>query len=102
MGIGKHVALADRSQASANAAAEVLGNAGYEVSVATVDVSSREAVHALVGQATSIGDIVGLIHAAGSLPVRHLQKPSFMWICTALPWCLKNSGTLLRPVGPAL
>jgi len=68
VGVGKHVVLADRSEASANAAAEVLGNAGYEVSVATVDVSSREAVHALVGKATGIGNIVGLIHAAGVSP----------------------------------
>jgi hypothetical protein len=68
VGVGKHVVLADRSEASANAAAEVMGNAGYEVSVATVDVSSREAVQALVGKATGIGDIVGLIHAAGVSP----------------------------------
>ena len=58
VGVGKHVLLADMRQDNANAAAEVLGNAGYEVSVATVDASSREAVHALVekaaGQATSL------------------------------------------------
>ena len=47
VGIGKHVLLADMRQDNANAAAEVLGNAGYEVSVATVDASSREAVHSL-------------------------------------------------------
>jgi hypothetical protein len=35
-------------QENAAAAAEVLSNAGFEVSVATVDVSSREAVGALV------------------------------------------------------
>jgi NAD(P)-dependent dehydrogenase (short-subunit alcohol dehydrogenase family) len=68
VGVGKHVVLADRNDASANAAAEVMGNAGYEVSVAHVDVSSREAVQALVGRATRIGDIVGLIHAAGVSP----------------------------------
>ena len=68
VGVGKHVVLADRSETNASAAAEVLGNAGYEVSVATVDVSSREAVRALAGRATSIGDIVGLIHAAGVSP----------------------------------
>ena len=68
VGIGKHVVLADRSEANANAAAEVRGNAGYDVSVATVDVSSREAVHALVGKASAIGEIVGLIHAAGVSP----------------------------------
>jgi len=34
VGIGKHVLLADLRQENANAAAEILGNAGYEVSVA--------------------------------------------------------------------
>ena len=53
---------------NANAAAEVLGNAGYEVSVATVDVSSRESVQALVETATGLGDVTGLIHAAGVSP----------------------------------
>ena len=68
VGIGKHVLLADRSESNANAAAEVMGNAGYEVSVATVDVSTRETVRALVAKATAIGEIVGLIHAAGVSP----------------------------------
>jgi NAD(P)-dependent dehydrogenase (short-subunit alcohol dehydrogenase family) len=36
--------------------------------VATVDASSREAVHALVDRATSLGDVTGLIHAAGVSP----------------------------------
>src|SRR6185437_8877655 len=47
---------------------EVLGNAGYEVSVARVDASSCEAVHELVSSAASIGDVTGLIHAAGVSP----------------------------------
>jgi NAD(P)-dependent dehydrogenase (short-subunit alcohol dehydrogenase family) len=45
-----------------------MSNAGYDVSVATVDVSSREAVHALVESSKSYGDITGLIHAAGVSP----------------------------------
>ena len=68
VGVGKHIVLADRSEANANTAAEVMANAGYQVSVATVDVSSREAVIALVGKATGIAEIVGLIHAAGVSP----------------------------------
>jgi NAD(P)-dependent dehydrogenase (short-subunit alcohol dehydrogenase family) len=68
VGVGKHVLLADRSEANASAAAEVMANAGYQVSVATVDVSSRATVVALVGKATGIGEIVGLIHAAGVSP----------------------------------
>ena len=68
VGVGKHVLLADMRPDNANAAAEVLGNAGYEVSVATVDASSRESVHALVETATALGDVTGLIHAAGVSP----------------------------------
>ena len=41
VGFGKHVLLADQRPENAQAAAEVLGNAGYDVSVTTVDVSSR-------------------------------------------------------------
>jgi glycine/D-amino acid oxidase-like deaminating enzyme len=45
---GKHVLLADLREQNAKAAAEVLSNAGFQVSAATVDVSKRESVHALV------------------------------------------------------
>src|SRR5215213_1618811 len=68
VGGGKHVLLADLRQENADAAAEVLSNAGYEVSVATVDVSSREDVHALVERAMGLGEVTGLIHAAGVSP----------------------------------
>ena len=68
VGVGKHVVLADMRPENANAAAEVMSNAGYDVSVATVDVSSRDAVHALVATSTKLGDVTGLIHAAGVSP----------------------------------
>src|SRR3954464_14003618 len=68
--VGKHVLLADLRQDNADAAAAVLENAGYEVSVATVDVSSRKDVHALVDRATALGDVTGLIHAAGVSPTQ--------------------------------
>jgi NAD(P)-dependent dehydrogenase (short-subunit alcohol dehydrogenase family) len=60
--------LADMRRENADAAAAVMANAGYEVRVATVDVSSREAVHALVETATGLGEVTGLIHAAGVSP----------------------------------
>ena len=53
---------------NADAAAEILSNAGFEVSTATVDVSSRESVHMLVKTASALGDVTGLIHAAGVSP----------------------------------
>jgi NAD(P)-dependent dehydrogenase (short-subunit alcohol dehydrogenase family) len=67
VGIGKHVLLADMRRENAEAADEVMANAGYDVTVATVD-SSREAVHALVEAATGLGEVTGLVHAAGVSP----------------------------------
>jgi NAD(P)-dependent dehydrogenase (short-subunit alcohol dehydrogenase family) len=65
---GKHVLLADLRRESADAAAQVLKDAGYDVSVATVDASLRKSVHALVEKATALGNVTGLIHAAGVSP----------------------------------
>src|SRR4051794_8671456 len=70
IGAGKHILLADLRQDNVDTAAEGLGNAGYEGSVATVDASSREAVHALVETAVSLGGVTGLIHAAGVSPTQ--------------------------------
>ena len=68
VGIGKHLLLADMRPENAEAAAEVMTNAGYEVSVTTVDVASREALHSLVETATGLGEVTGLIQAAGVSP----------------------------------
>lgn len=65
---GKHVLLADLRPENATAAAKVLDEAGFDVSTATVDVSSRESVRALVKAATAIGEVTGIIHAAGVSP----------------------------------
>ncbi|MGC5799342.1 SDR family oxidoreductase [Sphingomonas sp. NFX23] len=65
---GKHVLLADLRQETADAAAKVMSDAGFVVSTATVDVSKRESVEALVATATAIGDVFGVIHAAGVSP----------------------------------
>lgn len=65
---GKQVVLADLHQANADAAAEVLADAGFDIDTATVDVSSRESVYALVRSTAASGDITGVIHAAGVSP----------------------------------
>jgi NAD(P)-dependent dehydrogenase (short-subunit alcohol dehydrogenase family) len=68
VGVGKRLLLADLQLKNAEAAANVLADAGYEVSVATVDVSSPDAVNALAGAAAALGPVTGLIHAAGVSP----------------------------------
>jgi len=65
---GRHVLLADLRPESAAAAAEVLSNAGFDVSTTTVDISSRASIHRLVEAATALGEVIGVIHAAGVSP----------------------------------
>jgi NAD(P)-dependent dehydrogenase (short-subunit alcohol dehydrogenase family) len=65
---GKHILLADLRQENADAAAKTLSEAGFNVTTAKMDVSSRASVHALVANAMSIGEVSGVIHAAGVSP----------------------------------
>ena len=68
LGAGKHVVLADLRIETADAAAKILNDAGFVTSTIAVDVSSRASVVELVTAAASIGDVIGLIHAAGVSP----------------------------------
>jgi NAD(P)-dependent dehydrogenase (short-subunit alcohol dehydrogenase family) len=99
---GKHVLLADLHQASADAAAEVLADAGFDVSTAAVDVSSRESVHALAEAAAARGDITGVIHAAGVSPS---QAPPEVILAVDLygtALVLEEFGTIIAPGGSAV
>jgi NAD(P)-dependent dehydrogenase (short-subunit alcohol dehydrogenase family) len=71
---GKHVLLGDLHQANADGAAKTLSDAGFDVSTATVDVSSRASVQALVQAAATLGEVSGLIHAAGVSPSQRPRK----------------------------
>ncbi len=68
VGAGKHIVLGDARVESASAAGRLLRDAGFQVTEATVDVSSRKDVEALVQTATDIGEVTGLVHAAGVSP----------------------------------
>ncbi|WP_035671889.1 SDR family oxidoreductase [Flavobacterium sp. 83] len=68
VGAGNHILLADIHQKNSDAAAKVLNDAGFKVSTAVVDISSRASVQALVAIATAMGSVTGLIHAAGVSP----------------------------------
>ncbi|KWA31595.1 short-chain dehydrogenase [Burkholderia multivorans] len=68
VGAGKHLLLADVRQENADVAAKTLSEAGFEVTTTAVDISSRASIEALVAKATSIGEVHGLVHAAGVSP----------------------------------
>ncbi|MHC5609995.1 MAG: SDR family oxidoreductase [Nostoc sp.] len=65
---GKHIVLADLREENADAAAKTLSEAGFDITTAKVDVSSRSSVEALVKTATSLGEITDVIHSAGVSP----------------------------------
>ncbi len=68
VGAGRRVLLASLDEQQAVAAARTFHDAGFNAEAIGVDVSSRESVIALVDKATSLGNITGLIHAAGVSP----------------------------------
>lgn len=66
---GKHVLLADLRQENAETAAKVFSEAGFEVSTPLrLIFPLGRSVQALVKSATAIGDVTGVVHAAGVSP----------------------------------
>jgi len=96
---GKYVLLADLRPENADAAADVLSNAGFEVGTATVDVSSRESVHALVETATALGDVTGLIHAAGVSPSQASPRTILSVDLYGTALMLEEFGNVIAPGG---
>lgn len=68
VGAGKHVVLGDLKIEAADAAANILENAGFETSTVAVDISSRESILNLVEHAQKFGAVKNLINAAGVSP----------------------------------
>ena len=68
VGAGKHIVLADLKLENAERAAKILEDAGFETSVISTDLGSREAILKLVEHAKQFGEIKNLINAAGVSP----------------------------------
>jgi NAD(P)-dependent dehydrogenase (short-subunit alcohol dehydrogenase family) len=99
---GKHVLLTDLRQANVDAAAKVLSEAGFDVSTAIVDVSSRPSVHALVEMATAIGPVTGLIHAAGVSPSQASPEMILKVDLYGTALVLEEFGTVIARGGSAV
>ena len=97
--VGKHVLLADLRMETADAVAKVLSDAGFEVSTATVDVSSRKSVEAFVKTATAIGEIDGVIHAAGVSPTQASPATILAVDLYGTALVLEQFGNVLAPGG---
>jgi NAD(P)-dependent dehydrogenase (short-subunit alcohol dehydrogenase family) len=100
--VGKHVLLADLRRDNVDAAAKVLSDAGFEVSTATVDVSSRESVHALVPAATAIGAVTGVIHSAGMSPTQAAPATILKIDLYGTALVLEEFGNVIAPGGAGI
>ncbi len=96
---GKHVLLADLRHEAADAAAKTLSDAGFEVSTAMVNVSSRLSVHALVEKVTSIGEVFGIIHAAGVSPSQASPETIFKVDLYGTALVLEEFGNVIASEG---
>lgn len=102
VGVGKHIIFADINPKNAQDAAQTLYNAGYTTHAATVDVSSRTSVLALITQAQKIGDITGLIHAAGVSPSQAPIETILKVDLYGTAMILEEFGKVIAPGGSAV
>ena len=99
---GKHILLADLREESAAAAAKTLSEAGFEVSTAIVDVSTRQSVHGLVEAATALGNISGVIHAAGVSPSQASPTTILKVDLYGTALVLEEFGNVMMPGGSGI
>ena len=95
IGAGKHVVLADLRMEAAEAAAKTMEDAGFETSVTTADLSSRESILSLIEHAKQFGEITNLVNAAGVSPS---QAP----VKTILKVDLYGTSVLLEEFGKVI
>ena len=72
------------------------------MSVATVDVSSRETVHRLAKTAAGLGDVTGLIHAAGVSPSQASPSTILKVDLYGTALVLEEFGDVIAPGGSAV
>ena len=102
VGTGKHVLLADLRIENADAAAEIFRDAGFDVTTATVDVSERDSVHALAETAANLGDVTGMIHAAGVSPSQASPAAILSVDLYGTAIVLEEFGNVIAPGGSAV
>ena len=94
-GFGKKIILGDKNIKNAEAIAEIMNNAGYDVVPFPMDLSSREDIRAIIAKAQEYGEIKYLINAAGVSPS---QAP----IEAILKVDLYGTAVLLEEVGKVI
>lgn len=99
---GKHLVLADVSEANVQAANDALTSVGYQVSTHFVDVASREAVHELATVAANLGEVTGVIHTAGLSPTQASPEAILKVDLYGTALVLEEFGQVIGPGGSGI
>ena len=92
IGFGKKIVVGDKSLKNAETIAKIMNEAGFDVTPAEMDLSSRESIKNLIKEALKYGEISMLVNAAGVSPS---QAP----VETILKVDLYGTAVLLEEVG---
>ena len=95
MGTGKKIVMGDKKIENAEAIAEIMNNAGFDVAPVEMDLSSRESIKALITKAREYGEIKMMVNGAGVSPS---QAP----IQAILKVDLYGTAVLLEEVGKVI
>lgn len=92
MGYGRKIVIGDRKMENADAIAQTMMNAGFDVEPVKMDLASRESIRKLLTKAQQYGGITMLVNAAG-------VSPSQASVETILKVDLYGTAMLLEEVG---
>ena len=95
MGAGKKIVMGDKKIENAEAIAEVMNGAGFDVAPVEMDLSSRESIKGLIAKALEYGEIKMMVNGAGVSPS---QAP----IQAILKVDLYGTAVLLEEVGKVI
>ena len=95
MGAGMKIIVGDQKLANAEAVAQTMNGAGFDVTPLQMDLSSRESIRALIEEGQKYGEIKMLVNTAGVSPS---QAP----IETILKVDLYGTAVLLEEVGKVI
>ena len=68
MGYGMKIVIGDKKLENAQAIAEIMNNAGFDVTAMEMDLSSRDSILGLISEGQRYGPITMLVNAAGVSP----------------------------------
>ena len=68
MGYGMKIVIGDKNIKNADAIADIMNKAGFDVVAKEMDLSSRASIKSIIAEAQKYGDITMLVNAAGVSP----------------------------------